>query len=283
MFLDVSPLPTHFTNSNINSSSANKVSINCTPTHRRRANSQRSNGTTTNNSLSALTGSNLPNTKLCTDSTTKNGSNALNSVKSHKVASGSPSLPTKHLVTTGTTTSSAANGTADERTSAAILTTINNAANSAGGRVASAPAHGKQSALGNSTANDIFGMPSTPKLGGRSSVRATGNALAANIMSVVNNSPLSSPKLGFRTSCNSQTANAEHNQTPPGTPNLSSQYWRCRLNTLKNSFLGSPRFHRRKIPSTFDRRTLFTLNFGSTFLSSLFNALNSLHFNRIEF
>lgn len=232
---------------NINSSSANKVYINCTPTHRRRANSQRSNGTTTNNSLAALTGNNLP--KICTDNSTKNGSNARNSVNSHKVASGSPSVPTKHLVTTGTTASTASNGTNEDRASSAILTTINNAANSAGGRVASAPAHGKQSAMGNSTANDIFGMPSTPKLGGRSSVRATGNTLAANIMSVVNNSPLSSPKLGFRTSCNSQSTNAE--QTPPGTPNLSSQYWRCRLNTLKNSFLGSPRFHRRKIPSTF--------------------------------
>jgi BR serine/threonine kinase len=34
--------------------------------------------------------------------------------------------------------------------------------------------------------------------------------------------------------------------TPPGSP-LSQPYWKSRLNTLKNSFLGSPRFHRRKL------------------------------------
>lgn len=33
--------------------------------------------------------------------------------------------------------------------------------------------------------------------------------------------------------------------TPPGSPHLA--HWRSRLNTLKNSFLGSPRFHRRKL------------------------------------
>ena len=36
--------------------------------------------------------------------------------------------------------------------------------------------------------------------------------------------------------------------TPPGSPGLGSgPYWRSRLNTLKNSFLGTPRFHRRKM------------------------------------
>ncbi|KAK2725597.1 serine/threonine kinase SAD-1-like [Artemia franciscana] len=34
--------------------------------------------------------------------------------------------------------------------------------------------------------------------------------------------------------------------TPPGSPNLQAP-WRTRLNTIKNSFLGSPRFHRRKL------------------------------------
>jgi hypothetical protein len=33
--------------------------------------------------------------------------------------------------------------------------------------------------------------------------------------------------------------------TPPGSP--SSAHWRSRLNSLKNNFLGSPRFHRRKL------------------------------------
>ena len=33
--------------------------------------------------------------------------------------------------------------------------------------------------------------------------------------------------------------------TPPGSP--SSVHWRSRLNSIKNNFLGSPRFHRRKM------------------------------------
>ena len=33
--------------------------------------------------------------------------------------------------------------------------------------------------------------------------------------------------------------------TPPGSP--SSAHWRSRLNNIKNNFLGSPRFHRRKL------------------------------------
>ena len=32
----------------------------------------------------------------------------------------------------------------------------------------------------------------------------------------------------------------------PGSP-YSAPYWKSRLNTIKNSFLGSPRFHRRKL------------------------------------
>ena len=33
--------------------------------------------------------------------------------------------------------------------------------------------------------------------------------------------------------------------TPPGSP--SATHWRSRLNSIKNNFLGSPRFHRRKM------------------------------------
>ncbi len=33
--------------------------------------------------------------------------------------------------------------------------------------------------------------------------------------------------------------------TPPGSP--SAAHWRSRLNSIKNNFLGSPRFHRRKM------------------------------------
>jgi hypothetical protein len=39
--------------------------------------------------------------------------------------------------------------------------------------------------------------------------------------------------------------------TPPGSPHTSTtgHHWRSRLTTIKNSFLGSPRFHRRKLQS----------------------------------
>ncbi|CAG2163308.1 unnamed protein product [Oppiella nova] len=53
-------------------------------------------------------------------------------------------------------------------------------------------------------------------------------------------SPINSPKPH-------RTGNPEElMDTPPGSP-LSQPYWKSRLNTLKNSFLGSPRFHRRKL------------------------------------
>ena len=32
----------------------------------------------------------------------------------------------------------------------------------------------------------------------------------------------------------------------PGSP-YTAPYWKSRLNTIKNSFLGSPRFHRKKL------------------------------------
>lgn len=35
--------------------------------------------------------------------------------------------------------------------------------------------------------------------------------------------------------------------TPPGSPHSTGHHWRSRLTTIKNSFLGSPRFHRRKL------------------------------------
>ncbi|RUS81919.1 hypothetical protein EGW08_010305, partial [Elysia chlorotica] len=68
-------------------------------------------------------------------------------------------------------------------------------------------------------------------------------------------SPLSSPKLpraaGRTTPTHSPSA------TPPGSPSVqsssssssssSSTPWKSRLHTIKNSFLGSPRFHRRKL------------------------------------
>uniref|UniRef100_H2TPC9 BR serine/threonine kinase 2 n=1 Tax=Takifugu rubripes TaxID=31033 RepID=H2TPC9_TAKRU len=35
--------------------------------------------------------------------------------------------------------------------------------------------------------------------------------------------------------------------TPPSSPSIGGMPWRTRLNSIKNSFLGSPRFHRRKL------------------------------------
>ncbi|KAJ8982245.1 hypothetical protein NQ317_013547 [Molorchus minor] len=52
--------------------------------------------------------------------------------------------------------------------------------------------------------------------------------------------------------------------TPPGSPHSSatSHHWRSRLTTIKNSFLGSPRFHRRKLQGKWDsdRDDLLTVN-----------------------
>lgn len=38
--------------------------------------------------------------------------------------------------------------------------------------------------------------------------------------------------------------------TPPPSPSIGGMPWRTRLNSIKNSFLGSPRFHRRKMQGT---------------------------------
>ncbi|KAF6032455.1 hypothetical protein EB796_009269 [Bugula neritina] len=47
------------------------------------------------------------------------------------------------------------------------------------------------------------------------------------------------------------TSSQSPNATPPMSPkssNQTSDSWKTRLNSLRNSFLGTPRFHRRKIP-----------------------------------
>ena len=60
----------------------------------------------------------------------------------------------------------------------------------------------------------------------------SGNNLLVNI------SPINSPKSTSRSSSTNSTG--DRLDTPPGSP-LSQPYWKSRLNTLKNSFLGSPR------------------------------------------
>lgn len=66
-------------------------------------------------------------------------------------------------------------------------------------------------------------------------------------------SPLSSPKPTPRGTPEESPLN-----TPPGSPNINQPYWKSRLNTIKSSFLGSPRFHRRKlqVPSASDEVNL---------------------------
>lgn len=48
------------------------------------------------------------------------------------------------------------------------------------------------------------------------------------------------------------SSNILTSMTPPGSPHSSatSHHWRSRLTTIKNSFLGSPRFHRRKLQAS---------------------------------
>lgn len=49
--------------------------------------------------------------------------------------------------------------------------------------------------------------------------------------------------------------------TPPGSPHSSttSHHWRSRLTTIKNSFLGSPRFHRRKLQGKYKHFSFFLI------------------------
>uniref|UniRef100_T1JDV5 non-specific serine/threonine protein kinase n=1 Tax=Strigamia maritima TaxID=126957 RepID=T1JDV5_STRMM len=64
-------------------------------------------------------------------------------------------------------------------------------------------------------------------------------------------SPMNSPKMAVR---GLPEDNSPLN-TPPSSPALTQPpHWKMRFNSIKNSFLGSPRFHRRKlqIPSTSD-------------------------------
>ena len=56
-------------------------------------------------------------------------------------------------------------------------------------------------------------------------------------------SPLSSPKFPSHMT----QLNDIPGLTPPGSPSIQTVPWRTRLHTIKNSFLGSPRFHRRKL------------------------------------
>ncbi|KAL2088351.1 hypothetical protein ACEWY4_015250 [Coilia grayii] len=59
-------------------------------------------------------------------------------------------------------------------------------------------------------------------------------------------SPLPTPK-GTPVHTPKESPAGTPSPTPPPSPSLGGLPWRTRLNSIKNSFLGSPRFHRRKM------------------------------------
>ncbi|XP_061614387.1 serine/threonine-protein kinase BRSK2-like isoform X8 [Phyllopteryx taeniolatus] len=70
-------------------------------------------------------------------------------------------------------------------------------------------------------------------------------------------SPLPTPKdTPVHTPMDSPTGTPS--PTPPPSPSIGGMPWRTRLNSIKNSFLGSPRFHRRKmqVPTQEDMSSL---------------------------
>ncbi|XP_073990296.1 BRSK family serine/threonine-protein kinase sugar-free frosting isoform X3 [Rhodnius prolixus] len=81
---------------------------------------------------------------------------------------------------------------------------------------------------------------------------------APPVIQVINNSVIAPPSpVHHRTSAPNETteppsitiASGAHVMVPPGSPHTSN-HWRTRLTTIKNSFLGSPRFHRRKLQAS---------------------------------
>lgn len=59
-------------------------------------------------------------------------------------------------------------------------------------------------------------------------------------------SPLPTPK-GTPVHTPKESPAGTPSPTPPPSPSIGGLAWRTRLNSIKNSFLGSPRFHRRKL------------------------------------
>ncbi|XP_041918117.1 serine/threonine-protein kinase BRSK2-like isoform X5 [Alosa sapidissima] len=70
-------------------------------------------------------------------------------------------------------------------------------------------------------------------------------------------SPLPTPK-GTPVHTPKESPAGTPSPTPPPSPSLGGLPWRTRLNSIKNSFLGSPRFHRRKmqVPTQEDMSSL---------------------------
>ncbi|XP_043960820.1 serine/threonine-protein kinase BRSK2-like isoform X6 [Gambusia affinis] len=70
-------------------------------------------------------------------------------------------------------------------------------------------------------------------------------------------SPLPTPK-GTPVHTPKESPAGTPSPTPPPSPSIGGMPWRTRLNSIKNSFLGSPRFHRRKmqVPTQEDMSSL---------------------------
>uniref|UniRef100_A0A8C6P1L2 BR serine/threonine kinase 2 n=1 Tax=Nothobranchius furzeri TaxID=105023 RepID=A0A8C6P1L2_NOTFU len=71
-------------------------------------------------------------------------------------------------------------------------------------------------------------------------------------------SPLPTPK-GTPVHTPKDSPSGTPTPTPPPSPSIGGMPWRTRLNSIKNSFLGSPRFHRRKLQD--DKQTFLFLVF----------------------
>ncbi|XP_026793411.1 serine/threonine-protein kinase BRSK2 isoform X6 [Pangasianodon hypophthalmus] len=65
-------------------------------------------------------------------------------------------------------------------------------------------------------------------------------------------SPLPTPK-GTPVHTPKESPAGTPSPTPPPSPSIGGMPWRTRLNSIKNSFLGSPRFHRRKLQGLVSR------------------------------
>lgn len=68
-------------------------------------------------------------------------------------------------------------------------------------------------------------------------------------------SPLPTPK-GTPVHTPKESPAGTPSPTPPPSPSIGGMPWRTRLNSIKNSFLGSPRFHRRKLQGTSNVRNI---------------------------
>uniref|UniRef100_A0A672LE40 BR serine/threonine kinase 2 n=1 Tax=Sinocyclocheilus grahami TaxID=75366 RepID=A0A672LE40_SINGR len=97
-------------------------------------------------------------------------------------------------------------------------------------------------------------------------------------------SPLPTPK-GTPVHTPKESPAGTPSPTPPPSPSIGGMPWRTRLNSIKNNFLGSPRFHRRKLQGTSSARyisKLFFLNININLfrdcspLSNFFDVIKQL-------